>query len=274
MNPYTFLMKRQLLLVLRCAATVIALSILAGCVPPAGAPVAVLTSDVVTGPPPLEVTFDISATSHPQDDAMTFTLDFGDGTDSVVGTDFDVILHHEYTVDGTYQAILTVRDSEGDTGVATLTVTVSGDGPPIGINVGQTAPDFTGHRTDGGTARLSDYRGQVVLLDFWGAWCPPCRNSMPHLDDWVTTYGGQGLVAIIVSTDTVEQDAIDFLDDNGLTQFISIWEPGGKYANPIDVLYDVTNYPTTFLIDRQGVIRWISIGYPGTLTEDILEGVL
>lgn len=237
-------------------------------------PVAVLTSDVVTGAPPLDVSFDLSATTHPQDDEMTFTLDFGDGSDPAAGLDFDVILHHTYAVAGAYEAVLTVVDSKGDTDVAALTITVSEDGPPVGIKVGQTAPDFTGHRTDGGTATLSDYRGQVVLLDFWGAWCPPCRNSMPHLDDWVTEYGPQGLVAVIVSTDPVEQDAVDFLNSNGFTQFVSIWEPGGKYANPIDVLYDVTNYPTTFVLDRQGVIRWISIGYPGTLTEDILEGLL
>jgi len=267
-------MKRHSILVLRLAGTVLALALLGGCVPPASTPVAVLTSDVVTGEPPLDVGFDLSATSHPLDLAMTFTLDFGDGADPVVGADFDVILHHEYTANGTYVATLTVVDTEGKSDVATLTVTVSGDGPPIGVDVGQTAPDFTGHRTDGGTARLLDYRGQVVLLDFWGAWCPPCRDSMPHLDEWVTDYADQGLVAIIVSTDTVEQDAIDFLTDNDLTQFVSVWEPGGKYANPIDVLYNVTNYPTTFLIDRQGVIRWISIGSPGTLTDEMIEGVL
>ncbi len=267
-------MRRQPILTVCLVAIIFTLALLGGCTPPASTPVAVLTGDVVTGEPPLDVGYDLSATSHPLGEAMTFTLDFGDGAAPVVGGNFDVILHHEYTVNGTYEATLTVVDVEGNSDVATLAITVSGDGPPIGIEVGQTAPDFTGHRTDGGTARLLDYRGQVVLLDFWGAWCPPCRDSMPHLDERVTEYADQGLVAIIVSTDPVEQDAIDFLAENNLTQFISVWEPGGKYANPIDVLYNVTNYPTTFLIDRQGVIRWISIGSPGTLTDRFLESLL
>jgi len=97
---------------------------------------------------------------------------------------------------------------------------------------------------------------------------------MPHLDDLVTQYGDQGLVAVIVSTDIDEQDTIDFLASNRLTQFVSVWEPGGKYENPIDLLYDVTYYPSTFLLDKQGVIRWISIGFPGTLTEAMLERLL
>jgi peroxiredoxin len=245
-----------------------------GCLGPSDGPVAVLSSDVVTGAAPLDVGFDLSFTYHPRGESMTFSLDFGDGSSPESGTEFGLILHHTYEEGGTYQASLLVADEDGNSDTATLTITVNETGPQVGVEVGNTAPDFTGHTTDGGTVTLSDYRGQVVLLDFWGAWCPPCRNSMPHLDELVSQYKAQGLVAIIVSTDVTEQDAIDFLATHGLTQFISVWEPGGKQANPIDVLYQVTNYPTTFVLDRQGVIRWISIGYPGTLTEDMLESLL
>ena len=181
-------------------------------------------------------------------------------------------MHHTYEAGGIYAATLLVIDEDGKSDTDSLTITVDEQGPEIGIEAGNTAPDFTGHTTDGGEINLSDYRGQVVLLEFWGAWCRPCQDSMPHLDDLVTAYADQGLVAIIVSTDSVEQDAIDFLASRGFTQFISVWEPGGKNGNPIDLLYNVTIYPTTFLVDRQGVIRWI--GHPLNLTGAMLEAIL
>jgi len=248
--------------------------VLSGCLGLSGGPVAVLSSAVVTGSAPLDVGFDLSFSTHSKDQTMTFELDFGDGSDPISGTEFSIILHHTYETGGTYQATLLVIDEDDESDNDSLTITVDEDGPEIGIEVGNTAPEFTGHTTDGEEISLSDYRGQVVLLDFWGAWCPPCQKSMPHLDDLVTQYNDQGLVAIIVSTDIVKQDAIDFLSTNGLTQFISVWEPGGKNDNPIDLLYDVTLYPTTFVLDRQGVIRWISTGYPLNLTEAMLESIL
>jgi hypothetical protein len=75
-----------------------------------------------------------------------------------------------------------------------------------------------------------------------------------------------------VSTDPTEQATIDFLVDNGYTRFVSVWEPGGKYNNPIDTLYNVVNYPTTFVIDRKGVIRWVI--HPLNLTGEMVESLL
>ncbi|MBU1048856.1 TlpA family protein disulfide reductase [Candidatus Bipolaricaulota bacterium] len=176
---------------------------------------------------------------------------------------------------GVYEATLLVIDNNGRSATDALTITVNEQGPRQGTNVGDTAPDFEGSLTSGGTMRLSDYRGSVVILDFWGSWCSPCKNSMPNLDRLVTKYGAQGLVAVIVSTDISEQDTITFLATHGLTQFVSVWEPGGKHGNFIDLLYDdVAYYPTTFVLDRQGVIRFISIGYPGTISDAMLESLL
>lgn len=248
--------------------------VLSGCLGPSGGPVAVLSSAVVTGSAPLDVGFDLSFSTHSKGLTISFELDFGDGSDPISGVEFNIILHHTYESGGTYEATLLIVDEEGESDTDSLTITVDEAGPVEGIEVGNTAPDFTGHTTDGGEITLSDYRGQVVVLDFWGAWCTPCQNSMPHLDDLVTKYGDQGLVAIIVSTDIDEQDTIDFLAANGLTQFISVWEPGGKRGNFIDLLYEVTLYPTTFILDRQGVIRWISSGYPLTVTDAMLESLL
>ncbi len=248
--------------------------VLSGCFGPTRGPLAVLSSAIISGTAPLEVGFNLSLTSHPDGRDMTFELNFGDGSSPVSGTAFNIILEHTYETAGTYTATLLVTDDKGRSGMDSLTITAEETGPEEGLLIGNLAPDFTASTTDGGEITLSDYRGNVVLLDFWGAWCGPCRNSMPYLDNLVTKYSEQGLVAIIVSTDVNKQDAVDFLASAGLTQFISVWEAGGK-QNPIDLLYgDVPFYPTTYVLDRQGVIRWISVGYPGTLTEPFLESLL
>jgi peroxiredoxin len=234
---------------------------IAGCILDSS-PTAILGSQIVAGPAPLEVGFDVSHSSHPLGQPMQYRLDFGDGAEPLVGTEFDVVLHHTYGRSGEYTAILVVSDADGRQGIDVVTITVNGDGPPIGLEEGDTAPDFTAHTTGGGDVTLSDRRGNVVLLDFWGAWCPPCRRSMPHLDQLVQTYADQGLVAIVVSTDSAEQDAIDFLASNGFKDFVSVWEPGGKY-NPIAQLYGVLGGGDV------GVIRYV--GHPLDLTGPMIE---
>jgi len=248
-------------------------AVLAGCTLTPSDPMAVLTSDAVTGPAPLNVGFNLSFSSHPNGQDMSFELDFGDGSTPISGVEFGIILHHTYEPGGTYTAMLLLIDEDGRSATDTLAITVDDVGPTEGLAIGNTAPDFEGSTTEGGQIQLSDYRGDVVILDFWGSWCAPCQNSMPHLDDLARRYESQGLVVITVSTDISEQETIDFLALKGLTSFVSVWEPGGKNGNPIDLHYDVTFYPTTFVLDRQGVIRFISIGYPMTVTDAMLESL-
>jgi peroxiredoxin len=247
---------------------------LAGCDAGQG-PVAVLATAVVTGPSPLDVAFDLSHSVHPLDRPMTFTLSFGDSAEARTGTDFDVAIHHTYAA-GAFEAVLTVTDDQGATSVDRLAITADDAGPPIGILVGETAPDFTAHTTDGGRLTLADLRGSVVLLDFWGAWCPPCRATLPHLDSLLRTYGSRGLIGVVVSTDLKERDAVDYLTTAELERFVSVWEPGGKAGSPIAQLYGVSTndvgIPRTYVIDRQGVIRYV--GHPTDLTRDMIESVL
>jgi peroxiredoxin len=246
--------------------------LLSGCFGAGTGPIAVLSSPVISGPAPLQVTFDLSLSVHPRGQAVQYEIEFGDESDPVSGAELSLPVVYTYHESGTYEATLHLVDEKGRTDSDTLLITVNGQNRPIGIEVGNTAPDFTAHTTDGGQVTLSDHRGSVVLLEFWGAWCPPCRRSMPHLHDLVIEYADRGLVGIIVSTDPVEQDAIEFLQTHGYTQFISVWEPGGKHGNPIDQLYQVTSYPTTFILDRQGVIRWIT--HPSSLTGALIEALL
>ena len=264
---------RRLLLALLVAG-VLAL-VLAGCLGNR-APLAFLNVPTVTGPAPLDVAYDLSYCRDPDGDAIFYELDFGDESPPVEGETLSVVLHHAFQIGGPFTSRLTVTDARGASGHAEVDITVDDEGPPIGIEAGMTAPDFAAHRTAGGTFTLSETRGSVVLLDFWGAWCSPCVRNMPHLQDLYDRFAGEGLVAVLVSTDVVEQTSVDFLDMNGYTDFISLWEPGGKAGSPITQLYGVATkdvgIPRTFLLDRQGVVRYV--GHPADLGEDLIEGLL
>jgi len=240
-------------------------------------PIAILAAAVISGPAPLEVSFNLSYSEHTRGRPMEYSLNFGDGTDPATGDDLGLAVRHTYETGGTFVAELTLTDDENVRDTDRLTITVSQDGPPIGTDVGQTAPDFTASTTDGGEIRLSDFRGSVVLLDFWGAWCSPCKKSMPQLDEFARAYAADGLVVVLVSTDTAEQSSIDYLFDRGYDDFVSVWEPGGKYT-PIALQYGVlggsgVGIPHTLLIDRQGVIRFR--GHPTLdLTASMIEALL
>ena len=234
-----------------------------------------LTAAVVTGAAPLEIAFDLSYSVCDENGSTTYELDFGDGSESSVGSDLGVVVHHAYSA-GTYVAVLILTDDQGRQDSDTLTITADASGPPVGTSVGDTAPDFTAHTTGGGSLTLYDHRGEVILLDFWGAWCTPCRKSMPHLDALIREYANNGVVAVVVSTDAAEQTSIDFLEDGGYDAFLSVWEPGGKSGSPLTELYGINGtdvgIPRTFVIDRQGVIRYV--GHPLDLTAEMLEAIL
>jgi len=256
---------------LRTTAILALTAVLAGCFE-GSTPVAFLGSAVVSGPAPLDVSFNLSYSEHTRGLPMTYRLDFGDGSDAATGSELDVAVHHTYASGGRFVAELTLTDDQGRVDSDRLAITVSADGPPVGTNVGETAPGFTASTTDGGEIALDDYRGRVVLLDFWGAWCSPCRRSMPRLDEFAETYGPAGLVVIIVSTDTSQQSSIEYLTDNGYDRFVSVWEPGGK-STPIALEYGVlgggpVGIPHSFLIDRQGVIRFA--GHPSRDLEEVM----
>lgn len=249
--------------------------VLSGCVRD-HAPIAVLHVPTITGPAPLDVTYDLSYSRDPDGDAIAYELDFGDESPPVEGDTFSIVLRHTFDLGGEFTSRLTVTDARGASGHAEVEVTVSEEGPPAGIEVGMTAPDFAAHRTDEGTFALSQTRGLVVLLDFWGAWCSPCVRNMPHLQDLYDRFGDEGLVVVLASTDVLEETSVDFLEQNGYADFISLWEPGGKAGSPITQLYGVATkdvgIPRTFLLDRQGVIRYV--GHPADLAEDLIEGLL
>lgn len=120
------------------------------------------------------------------------------------------------------------------------------------LDSGAPAPDFAYPTLDGDTIALSDLRGEVVLLNIWATWCPPCVREMPSMQRLYETYGDQGLRIVAVSVDAPGAlgDVRNFVDQFGL-EFDILLNPGGG----IQDTYAVTGLPTTWLIDRDGRIR-------------------
>jgi thiol-disulfide isomerase/thioredoxin len=240
---------------------------------PDGKPVAMLSAQTTHGAAPLSVAFDLSLCRSVGGEPLRLYLDFGDGTEITTCEDPSELVPHLYEEGGEYTARVVAVDVRGRQAEAELPITVSLD-PAIGVEVGMRAPDFEAETVDGGRLALSDARGSVVLLDFWGAWCAPCRRSLPHLQSLLDAFQDDGLQVILVSTDPRPSDAELYLTANGYDDLVCVWAPGGKRGNPIVELYEMAGkgIPRTFVLDRQGIIRYV--GHPNHLTGDAIETLL
>lgn len=151
------------------------------------------------------------------------------------------------------------------------------------VEVGSAAPDYEAMDLDGGATRIRDLRGEVVLLNVWATWCPPCKEEMPSMQRLHADLGPQGLRIIAVSVDadfglmdrlgSWGGDVPAFAREMGLT--FPIWrDPSGG----IQQAYWVRALPETFAINRegkivkkwQGAVDWDSDA-PRHLLERLLE---
>lgn len=162
-------------------------------------------------------------------------------------------------------------DDRAATAPANAVPAVTINAPPIGTAIGMTAPDFTLEDLDGRSVSLSDFRGQVVLLNFWASWCLPCRISMPGLKELHNRYKDQGLVTVGVSLDRTGEAAADYLAEHGYGHIIALWESLSA-AQEVSRAYGIAGIPHTFLIDREGIIRFS--GHPTRISGAIIEPLL
>ena len=141
--------------------------------------------------------------------------------------------------------------------------------------VGFPAPDFTLDLLGGGTVSLSELRGKVVVVNLWASWCPPCRAEMPALQRVYEADRARGLEILAVNTtfQDSEADAAQFVSEFGLTFPVAL-----DRAGEVSRRYLLRALPTTFFIDRGGVIREVILGGPmsettiQTTVEELLGG--
>lgn len=121
------------------------------------------------------------------------------------------------------------------------------------------APGFTLTDASGRQVSLADFKGQVVLVNFWASWCGPCRKEMPLLEQLYKRYQPLGFTLLGVNVDEDSRDAKAFLAETPVS-FPILFDS----ANDVSQLYDVSAMPSTVLIDRQGRLRFLHLGYqPG-----------
>ncbi len=124
---------------------------------------------------------------------------------------------------------------------------------------GQAAPDFALKSSSGENLRLSEYRGDVVMVNFWATWCGPCRQEMPLLDELYLRYERVGFSLLGVNIDDDSRKAMRMVSELGVS-FPVLFDA----RKEVSKLYEVDAMPVTVLIDREGTIRYVHHGYkPG-----------
>ncbi|MEJ2708389.1 MAG: redoxin domain-containing protein [Anaerolineales bacterium] len=116
------------------------------------------------------------------------------------------------------------------------------------------APNFRLENLSGDKVQLRDLRGKTVMVNFWATWCIPCRMEMPLIEEYYQRYSPD-LVVLAVNADEPPEDVKPFVDDLQLS-FEILLDPGSR----IDHLYQVRAFPTTFFVDKDGMIRFQHIG--------------
>ncbi len=119
--------------------------------------------------------------------------------------------------------------------------------------IGRPAADFALKDLAGRTVRLADQKGKTVFLNFWASWCPPCREEMPSIERLHRRLKGRDFVILAVSLD--RSDIRSFVEE-GKYSFTILLDPQSEVARN----YGVTAIPTTFIVDKNGVIRQKVLG--------------
>jgi len=140
------------------------------------------------------------------------------------------------------------------------------------VGTGARAPELGLSDINGHALRISSLRGKVVVVDFWASWCGPCRESFPFWNRLQSRYGSQGLVVVGVSVDRDMSNVRTFLRRNP-AQFRVVHDPGHAIADR----YRPATMPSTFIVDKRGVVRFVHRGFRSSDTRDLesqIQGLL
>jgi len=127
------------------------------------------------------------------------------------------------------------------------------------VGVEQAAPDFTLKSLEGTNLRLDEYKGQVVLINFWASWCGPCRQELPLLDRINERYRDAGFAVLGVNVEGTMGPASDMAKKAGVNFPVLVDE-----NQRVSEMYDLEAMPTSVVVDRDGVVKYVHRGYkPG-----------
>jgi peroxiredoxin len=141
--------------------------------------------------------------------------------------------------------------------LAAATLSLAGAGNAAALPAaGVVAPDFAAKSDSGRNVRLSELRGQVVLINFWASWCGPCRQELPLLNKIYGRYRAAGFMLLAVNVDDNRKDAEAMLKRLDL-RFPTLFD----VSKNVSKLYGVDMMPSTLVIDRDGRVRYVHRGY-------------
>jgi thiol-disulfide isomerase/thioredoxin len=125
------------------------------------------------------------------------------------------------------------------------------------LEQGDAAPGFSAPRLGAeGTISLDEHRGKVIYLDFWASWCTPCVAAMPFIEELRREFGPQGFEVVAVNVDREPEKASRFLATRGVG-YASASDPAGELPKR----YGIATMPTSFVIDRSGIVRHVHEGF-------------
>jgi len=132
-----------------------------------------------------------------------------------------------------------------------------GGGESGGHQVGAPLPEIRVESLGGKPLAVGDYRGKVVLLDVWASWCGPCKQELPMLDDMAKRLRGDGVEVLAVSIDQERANLVKFLKARPRWALTIAHDPKGAIADSLAP----EKMPTSYIIDREGIVRYVNSGF-------------
>lgn len=144
-------------------------------------------------------------------------------------------------------------------GLILLAILTAGAVLSWAARINEKAPSFTLPGVDDKPVSLSDYKGKVVFVNFWASWCGPCKQELPEINAFIDKYKDADAVVLAVNIDKKKSHAVDFLSNlpKISKKLIPVLDTDAK----VIPLYGAAAMPTSFILDKQGVVRYIHFGY-------------
>ena len=139
-------------------------------------------------------------------------------------------------------------------------------GPPVSIAAGQPSPDEIGVTTAGDRVQIAQFKGKLVLLNFWATWCKPCRQEMPQLERFHRAFQDNGLEIVAVNYGETEEQVRAFLKANPQITLRVVLDPKAETGKR----FGVNGLPTSVVLDWNGVVRWARAGYGDAYQKQLL----